>query len=267
MIGGILNVAGSAGCSALQAVTNAFFTPDLRRPFPDSTLQMVGDVQRFIRETNELNPNALIIVAGHGLGAHVAAQASMPMAGDSVLNRIDLLALIDPFSARRDNDGTEAPDSEFAGTLGALGVDASREFSRRYIAGYARGDCVRNGPICKNVGTLFNREYVCFYRNELLHDPPLLFQSFAPIACPGYSTIYQDRRVYAKHVYHRWQNETGLPADFSTGKTYKFVRPGDTRPFEKITPSTRRRLPAPFRGTHVRRSHSDRFNRTAVQPP
>ena len=107
-------MAGAAGCLAVKTVSNLFFSPHVRRPFPDNTLQTVADIQRFVRETREQNPAAVIVVAGHGLGGHVAADASRPMADDPVSNKIDLLALIDPYASSRLKDGSEVDDSELA---------------------------------------------------------------------------------------------------------------------------------------------------------
>jgi hypothetical protein len=241
VIGSILQIAGSAGCAAVKLVADVFFDPQVRRPFPDNTMQTVVDIQRFVKVTREQNPNAVIVVAGHGLGGHVAADASLSMAGDPISNRIDLLALIDPYSSWEEKDGSLFIDGGFDGL-------ASRSMSRRFVIGYARRDCVRDAFFrCKYTGTFFDREYECYNRNEILSNEPIgILSSFAPLSCPGPAgRVYQNRQIFAKHVYHRWQNETGPPTDFSKGQGYKHIRPGGMRAFE-----TTSLFPTTFAGPH-----------------
>ena len=245
VIGSILQIAGSAGCAAVKLVADVFFeAAQVRRPFPDNTMQSVVDIQRFVKVTREQNPNAVIVVAGHGLGGHVAADASLSMAGDPISNRIDLLALIDPYSSWQEKDGSLFIDGGFDGL-------ASRSMSRRFVIGYARRDCVRDAFFrCKYTGTFFDREYECYNRNETLPNEPIgILSSFAPLSCPGPAgRVYQNRQIFAKHVYHRWQNETGPPTDFSKGQGYKHIRPGGIRAFEETS-----LFPTTFSGPHFGR--------------
>lgn len=231
VVGSILDVFGAAGCAALEAAADLFYSPVLRRPFPDSMKQFEADAAQFVRRVRQENPDAIIVVAGHGLGAHAGALVST-----NVDAAIDLLALIDPYASRSEPDGSEVDDT---------GLKGSRERALQPILGYARRDCVRNAVfLCQNSGTFFRPIYTCFTRNEVLTERPLV-GSFAPVHCPGPVVLYSDRQVSARRVYHRWQGETGPPQDFNTfHKSYINAFPNPLNPTEDQMP-----WPAALSGT------------------
>lgn len=232
VLGSIRDVAGAAGCLALEAGADLFYSPVLRRPFPDSTKQFVADAAAFVRRTREENPNAVIVIAGHGLGAHASALVSQNVP----VTAVDLLALIGPYASTSEPDGSEVTDS---------GLRGSRHRALRPIAGYARRDCVRNSFfLCQNFGTFFKPTYQCFTRNETLPERPPV-GSFAPLLCPGPVVKYRNQVVAAKRVYHRWQTETGPPEDF----VFSHYIYGNSYPNSPISSNSQFRMPGAVTGT------------------
>jgi hypothetical protein len=246
VLGSILNLAGAAGCLALEAASDFYFAPSGRRPFPDSTRQLVADAAQFVMRTRSENPDALIVVAGHGVGAHAAALveerlalfAGLPVPGVEPPPMIDLLALIGPYGSTSEPDGSEIDDSTLLG---------SRWRALYPIAGYARRDCVRSLPlVCQNFGTFFRPSYECFTRNELLSERPLV-GSFAPLICPGAEVRHRQRPISpltTRFLYHRWQNETGVPQDFLDHYGYHW-----NVPLPAPLPNAQELVPATFPGT------------------
>jgi hypothetical protein len=213
VIGSILDVLGRQFCTQFEnfLVSGTAFPFD-RRPFPDSAKQFVADAAAFARRARQENPNAIIVIAGHGLGGHVSGLVSEKLSHDGAVGAIDLLALIDPY-ASDGVDGSFVDDPLLPG---------SRARSVNPFRGWARRDCVRGSlNLCKNFGTFFHPRYQCFTRNEVLTGKPLI-GSFAPIVCPGSVEIYQplDIGPATRRFYYRWQNETGPPGDFADGHTY-----------------------------------------------
>lgn len=202
---------------SLPGVHSAGFAPAvhelaiLPKGVPEDDFQFQADAQKLLAKIREQNPDALIIVAGHSMGGN-----SVTRLGANTTTDIDLLAPIDPVGNRSSPIGRPTladprPDRTFNWTRWR----ATHEF-----AGYRIRDCVRNAIfLCENFGTILHPEFHCTTVGPLLTSPPpVAASSLAPLLCPGPWVDPGKPLKFGGHVkrlYHRWQNETLFPFDYT----------------------------------------------------
>lgn len=202
------------GPKAPGIIPDEFFNTilDLPKANPDDDYQFVEDLRVTLRAVRDQNPEALIIVAGHSMGANAIARVgAMPGV------EIDLLAPIDPVGNR------DIP----RGGLLTKKFNWTRWRATHDFKGWKIRDCVRDGLFCKNFGTFFSPSFWCRTVGDWLPDPPPLGQgSHQKLLCPGH---YEDPGptltlgANVKHLYHRWQHEDKWPVDYH--RTELFNRP------------------------------------------
>ncbi len=222
-------------------VGTELFPWDVPKGNPDEDFQFVSDLRTVLSKVRHHNPDALIILAGHSMGAaaliHTVAAADI---------RVDLMALIDPVGNRdRPTVPLKISIADQLALLNPIGlllnpVLPSAAFKSNWtrwrathdFKGWKVRDCIRNNEpagtgLCRNFGSFFFPSYGCKTRGDwLVEEPHPLFASAQPILCPG---SYEDPgpRVTigpnVKHLYHRWQTEFLPP--FDPGSTELFNRP------------------------------------------
>lgn len=220
------------------------FPWDVPKGNPDEDIQFVSDLtivlRRLRQHIREENPGALIILAGHSMGA--AALAHTVAAGDI---SVDLLALIDPVNNRdRPTVPLKLSVADQMALLNPIALlvnpvppsvfkaNWTRWRATHDFKGWKVRDCVRTDEpegtgLCRNFGSFFFPSFKCTTRGAWLVEEPLpLFSSAQPILCPG---SYEDPgpRVTigpnVRHLYHRWQHEFLPPLD--AVRTELFNRP------------------------------------------
>lgn len=221
------------------------FPWDVPKGNPDEDFQFVSDLRTVLRELRQHirdeNPEALIILAGHSMGAgaiaHTVASLDVP---------VDLVALIDPVNNRdRPTVPLQMSVADQLALLNPIGLlvnpvipssvlksNWTRWRATHDFKGWKVRDCIRNNEpagtgLCRNFGSFFFPSFRCTTRGDwLVEEPHPLFASDQPLLCPG---SYEDPgpRVTigpnVRHLYHRWQTEFGPPFDF--GRTELFSRP------------------------------------------
>lgn len=178
---------------------------DLPKANPDEDFQFQSDMALVIKTIRDHNPNAIIVVAGHSMGA-----ASVARLGLNKTLQIDLLAPIDPGNNR---------DMPY-GILGTNTANRSRWRTTFEWRGYKQWDCKRNSNgFCKDFDDrLFVFRGECTEVGPFLLTQPVLatrpnigcFRLF-PYVDTGFKNVWSDN---IKHLYHRWQTEFGPPSDF-----------------------------------------------------
>jgi hypothetical protein len=197
---------------------------------PEEDTQFQADAKILLRRVREVNPGAVIVVAGHSMGGNSVARLGANTPVD-----IDLLGPMDPVGNRSGPIGRPTladprPDRTYNWT---------RWRAKWEFAGFKITDCVRNAiGLCQNFGTLFRPEFRCRTVGGLLDQPPPFPASLAPLLCPGPWKDNGRELTYGsriKRLYHRWQNETLFPFDFLTNEIYKFH--GSRTPKTTFSPS------------------------------
>jgi hypothetical protein len=181
---------------------------------PEEDTQFQADARRVLEEIRARNPDALIVVAGHSMGADTVVRL-----GASTSTIIDLLAPIDPVGNR----------TFPVGQVGRSTYNWTRWRVANDLRGYRQRDCVRNAVgLCQDFDPrLLHVSYQCFW-GPLLTTPPVL-GSRAPVACPQAQPLVVTGprpRIGAnvRFLYHRWQKEFPFPFDF--GADERLERPG-----------------------------------------
>ena len=216
----------------------AFTIPEARgKAVPDDDFQFQSDARRVIEAIRAANPDAIIIVAGHGMGGNAAARLGANTAID-----IDLLAPIDPVGNRNLPEGIgEALDyiSQLRSpTPGADGYTPGNETynwtrwrAMREFRGYKQLDCIKDSlGVCRDFDDRdFFTEYRCLAVPEdgWLQEAPTDY-TLAPVACPRAESQGPIRdsgqrirfSTNIKRLYHRWQREYFFPYDY--GANYAF---------------------------------------------
>jgi hypothetical protein len=189
---------------------------DLPKANPDENFQFVSDATLMIQNIKEHNPNALIVLVGHSMGAD-----SVAWVGRNPQLPIDLLALIDPGNNRDLPRGLPLT-SQFNWTRWR----ATHDF-----AGFKRWDCVRNSlGLCQNFDRrLFHLSFHCVPSGDFLNRYPL-FTTLAPLACPIPFAFVDPGTVRTignnvKHLYFRWQHEYFFPFDYLADERYNYPAP------------------------------------------
>ena len=216
---------------------------DLPKANPDEDFQFVADLRKVLREIRLRNPNALIILAGHSMGAKAIVNAVGQTVSPTGLSRtpdvpVDLLAAIDPVGNR---DRPRMP-------LTLLSRNWSRQRATSDFKGWRMRDCERvNEPdgtgLCRRYGLLggFGLQVKCVNRGPWLLTKPLI-GSYKPAECPG---PYEDPGTLIigsniGRLYHRWQTESRPPIDFDAYRV--FTRKGPLSVNDNLSPNLQAEL-------------------------
>ncbi len=210
----------------------AFTIPDgTGKGVPHDDFQFQSDAQKVLEAVKAENPDAIIIVAGHGMGGDATARVGFYSNVD-----IDLLAPIDPVGNRNLPNGVgsaadyqtglrSATPGTLAYTRGNETYNWTRWRTTREFRGFKQRDCIRNTVgLCKDFDPQPLRvEYRCTLLPESgwLEQPPLV-TTIAPIECPRSATAGPVRDsgipitfgTNIKRLYHRWQQEAFFPYDY-----------------------------------------------------
>jgi hypothetical protein len=197
---------------------------DLPKANPDEDYQFQSDAAVLIRAIKASNPNAIVVVAGHSMGADSVARLGrvrdLP---------IDLLAVIDPGNNR------DKP----RGLPGTPNFNWTRWRATHEFLGFRSADCIRGsgGLFCHDFDP---RPFRIERRCEPLGRPaatstgwfvtPPLIPSLHPLfpRCDGPIMHQGIRHTIGNNVrrlYHRWQHEFIFPFDFHRAETFLYPAP------------------------------------------
>ena len=205
----------------------AFLAPKgAGKAVPDDDHQFQADAKRVLAKIKEVNPDAIIIVAGHSMGGNAVARLGRETKVD-----IDLLAPIDPVGNRNNPVGVggavaydtgvrDAAPGESNYTPGNETFNWTRWRATRKFKGFKKIDCIRNSiGLCKNFESrLFRRpRYRCTTVGDWLEKPPIIKSK--TLKCKRDWPYYDKGTLTTfgpniKRLYHRWQKEAIFPYDF-----------------------------------------------------
>lgn len=214
---------------------------------PDGT-QFAADAREFVESVRHSNPNALILLAGHGYGATGLLKAAR---GTSAA--IDLVALIDPIGTdalpvgfQRGPHVSQPELAELTNFVLGPGPKPHTNPQTRWRAihdflGYQQADCIRDGLFCQDFDPRFLRfEFRCKAPGAAWLDRDPFPASWAPLSCPG-PLVHAGKRIAlrsnVKFLYHRWQWESGPPLDFAQDYYLDYPAPRDTGWFSLAGPN------------------------------
>jgi pimeloyl-ACP methyl ester carboxylesterase len=187
---------------------------DLPKANPDEDFQFLSDAELVLKAVRQHNPHALILVVGHSMGGNAVARL-----GATPGVPIDLLAPIDPVGNR------DMPRGE----LGAKNFNWTRWRAAVNFQGYKQWDCVRNAlGLCADTDpSLFGVAFTCTTSTTPWLPVKPVIGSRAPLVCNRSAYVDPGTRLTigtnVRHLYHRWQQESFWPVDFSG--TERFNRP------------------------------------------